>query len=199
LLKLLLNFYSPSEGVVRLGDVNLNSIEARLWRSQCGIVMQDSYLFNDSIARNIALGDNFINKQQLLIAVKMANIQTFIESLPLGYNTKIGAEGQELSQGQRQRLLLARLIYKNPDYIFFDEATSSLDSFNELVIMENLSDFFQGKTIIIVAHRLNTIKHADQIVVLDGGEIVEQGDHASLTYLRGAYYHLMRSQMELGA
>jgi ATP-binding cassette subfamily B protein len=199
LLKLLLNFYSPSEGVVRLGDVNLNSIEARLWRSQCGIVMQDSYLFNDSIARNIALGDNFINKQQLLMAVKMANIQTFIESLPLGYNTKIGAEGQELSQGQRQRLLLARLIYKNPDYIFFDEATSSLDSFNELVIMENLSDFFQGKTIIIVAHRLNTIKHADQIVVLDGGEIVEQGDHASLTYLRGAYYHLMRSQMELGA
>jgi ATP-binding cassette subfamily B protein len=166
---------------------------------QCGIVMQDSYLFNDSIARNIALGDNFINKQQLLMAVKMANIQTFIESLPLGYNTKIGAEGQELSQGQRQRLLLARLIYKNPDYIFFDEATSSLDSFNELVIMENLSDFFQGKTIIIVAHRLNTIKHADQIVVLDGGEIVEQGDHASLTYLRGAYYHLMRSQMELGA
>lgn len=199
LLKLLLNFYKPVEGIIRLGDVNLSNIHGRLWRNQCGIVMQDSYLFNDTIARNIALGDNFIDKQRLLRAVKMANIQSYIESLPLGYNTKIGPDGQELSQGQRQRLLLARLVYKNPDYIFFDEATSSLDSFNELVIMENLAEFFRDKTIVIVAHRLNTVRHADQIIVLDGGEIVEQGDHESLSYLRGAYYHLMRSQMELGA
>ena len=117
----------------------------------------------------------------------------------MGYNTKIGSDGQELSQGQRQRLLLARLVYKDPEYVFFDEATSSLDSFNEMVVMENMEEFFAGKTIIIVAHRLNTIRHADQIIVLDGGEIVEQGDHDSLTYLRGAYYHLIRSQLELGA
>lgn len=199
LLKLLLNFYKPTEGAIRLGDVNLNNVHSRLWRNQCGIVMQDSYLFNDTIARNIALGDNFIDKQKLLRAVKVANIQSYVESLPLGYNTKIGPDGQELSQGQRQRLLLARLIYKDPEYIFFDEATSSLDSFNEMVVMENLEEFFKGKTIVIVAHRLNTIRNADQIVVLDAGEVVEQGDHDSLTYQRGAYYHLIRSQLELGA
>ncbi len=199
ILKLLLNFYSPTEGAIRLGDINLNNIHSRLWRSKCGVVMQDGFIFNDSIAKNIALGDEIINKQKLLRAVKVANIQTFIESLPLGYNTKIGQEGLGLSQGQRQRLLIARAVYKNPDYIFFDEATNALDAFNELIIMENLEDFFRGRTVVVVAHRLSTVMNADNIIVIDGGEIVEQGTHEELTYIRGAYYQLVRNQLELGA
>lgn len=198
-LKLLLNFYQPTEGTIRVGDVNLASIQNRLWRSNCGVVMQEGFIFNDTIARNIALGDEIIDKQKLLKAVKVAHIQNFVESLPMGYNTRIGQEGMGLSQGQKQRLLIARAVYKNPEYIFFDEATTALDAYNEMLIMENLEDFFREKTIVIVAHRLSTVVNADNIIVLEGGEIVEQGNHEELTYLRGAYYQLIRNQLELGA
>ncbi len=198
-LKLLLNFYQPVKGIIRVGDVNLNSLQTRMWRSQCGVVMQDGYIFNDTIARNIALGDEIIDKQKLLRAVKVVNMQNYIESLPLGYNTKIGEDGVGLSQGQKQRLLIARAVYKNPEYIFFDEATTALDAYNEMLIMENLEEFFRHRTVVIVAHRLSTVVNADNIVVLEGGEIVEQGTHEELTYLRGAYYQLIRNQLELGA
>jgi ATP-binding cassette subfamily B protein len=199
ILKLLLNFYKPAEGIIRLGDINLGNINSKLWRSKCGVVMQDGYIFYDTIAKNIALGDEIINKRKLLKAVKVANIQTFIESLPLGYNTKIGQDGLGLSQGQKQRLLIARAVYKNPEYIFFDEATTALDAYNEMVIMENLEEFFRGRTVIVVAHRLSTVMNADNIVVLEAGEIIEQGTHQELTYRRGAYYQLVRNQLELGA
>jgi ATP-binding cassette subfamily B protein len=199
LLKLLLNFYSPAEGAIRIGDINLANMHNRLWRDKCGVVMQDGFIFFDSIARNIALGEEIIDKTKLLKAVKVANIQNFIESLPLGYNTKIGHEGLGLSQGQKQRLLIARAVYKNPEYIFFDEATAALDAFNEMLIMENLEEFFRGKTVVIVAHRLSTVMNADNIIVLERGEIVEQGTHEELTYARGAYYQLVRNQLELGA
>lgn len=199
ILKLLLNFYQPTDGAIRLGDINLSNINNRLWRSKCGVVMQAGYIFFDSIARNIALGDEIIDKRKLLNAVKVANIQTFIESLPLGYNTKIGQEGLGLSQGQRQRILIARAVYKNPEYIFFDEATTALDAYNEMLIMENLEDYFRGRTVVVVAHRLSTVMNADKIIVLEGGEIVEEGTHEELTYLRGAYYQLVRNQLELGA
>ncbi|MCB0593407.1 MAG: peptidase domain-containing ABC transporter, partial [Phaeodactylibacter sp.] len=196
MLKLLLNIYQPTQGAIRLGDINLSNIDNRLWRSKCGVVMQDGYIFYDSIAKNIALGDEIIDKRKLLKAVKVANIQSFVESLPLGYNTKIGQEGLGLSQGQKQRLLIARAVYKNPEYIFFDEATTALDAYNEMVIMENLEEFFYGRTVVTVAHRLSTVMNADNIVVLEGGEIVEQGTHDELTYLRGAYYQLVRNQLE---
>jgi len=199
LLKLLLNFYTPTEGAIRIGDINLSNMHNRLWREKCGVVMQEGFIFFDSIARNIALGDEIIDKAKLLRAVKVANIQNFIESLPLGYNTKIGHEGLGLSQGQKQRLLIARAVYKNPEYIFFDEATAALDAFNEMLIMENLEEFFHGKTVVIVAHRLSTVMNADNIIVLEKGEIVEQGTHEELTYAKGAYYQLVRNQLELGA
>ncbi len=199
MVKLLLNFYQPVEGNIRVGDVNLTSIQTRMWRNQCGVVMQDGYIFNDTIAHNIALGDEIIDKQKLLKAVKVANIQNYVESLPLGYNTRIGQDGAGLSQGQKQRLLIARAVYKNPEYIFFDEATTALDAYNEMLIMENLEEFFRYRTVVIVAHRLSTVVNADNIVVLEGGEVVEQGTHDELTYLRGAYYQLIRNQLELGA
>jgi ATP-binding cassette subfamily B protein len=199
ILKLLLNFYQPTEGIIRVGDVTLGNLHNRLWRSKCGVVMQDGYIFSDTIAKNIALGDNAVDKAKLLKAVKVANIQSFIESLPLSYNTKIGRNGVGLSQGQKQRILIARAVYKNPDYIFFDEATSALDSYNEMIIMENLDEFFRNRTVVVVAHRLSTVMNADKIVVLDKGEIVEQGTHDELTYMRGAYYQLVRNQLELGA
>ena len=160
--------------------------------------MQDGYLFTDSIAKNIALGEEQIDKQKLLHAVKVANIQEFIESLPLGYNTKIGNEGIGLSQGQKQRLLIARAVYKNPEYLFFDEATNALDTRNEKIIMNNLEKFFYGKTVVIVAHRLSTVKNADNIIVLDKGKIVESGSHSMLTSVRGEYYNLVKNQLELG-
>ena len=199
LLKLLLNFYQPTEGVVKVGDVSLNNISHRVWREHCGVVLQEGFIFSETIAKNIALGDDIIDKRKLLQAVKVANIQSFVESLPLGYNTKIGDDGVGLSQGQKQRLLIARAVYKNPDYIFFDEATNALDAYNELIIMDNLDEFLRGKTVVVVAHRLSTVKNADQIVVLDKGEIIEQGTHAALTAQRGAYFSLVKNQLELGS
>lgn len=198
ILKLLLNSYQPISGQIRLGDIPLNNIRNRTWRERCGVVMQDGFIFSDSIAKNIALGDNTIDKHRLLLAAKVANIQTFIDTLPLGYNTKIGEDGIGLSQGQKQRLLIARAVYKQPDYIFLDEATNALDAYNELIVMENLEQFFKARTVVIVAHRLSTVKSADNIVVIERGEIVEQGNHEQLTALRGAYYHLVKNQLELG-
>ena len=198
ILKLLLNFYQPTEGSVQLGDVSLNNISHKLWRDRCGVVLQDGYVFSDTIAKNIALGDEIIDKKKLLQAVKVANIQSYIESLPLGYNTKIGDDGIGLSQGQKQRLLIARAVYKDPDYVFFDEATNALDSFNEMVIMDNLNEFLDGRTVVVVAHRLSTVRNADKIIVLEKGEIIEEGTHVDLTLQRGAYYNLVKNQLELG-
>jgi ATP-binding cassette, subfamily B, bacterial len=199
ILKLLLNFYQPTEGFIKLSDVSLNNIQHRLWREKCGVVMQEGFIFSETIAKNIALGDEHIDKKKLLRAVKVANIQSYVEGLPLGYNTKIGDDGVGLSQGQKQRLLIARAVYKNPEYIFFDEATNALDAYNEKIIMENLNEFFKGKTVVIVAHRLSTVKHADNIVVLEKGEIIEQGNHEQLTRARGSYYSLVKNQLELGS
>ncbi|MCD4664624.1 MAG: ATP-binding cassette domain-containing protein, partial [Bacteroidales bacterium] len=156
------------------------------------------FIFSDTIANNISVSDENIDREKLLHAVKVANIQDYIESLPLGYNTKIGQEGTGLSQGQKQRILIARAVYKNPELIFFDEATNALDANNEKIIMENLDEFFKGKTVIVVAHRLSTVKNADQIVVLEKGKIVEKGTHNELTQKRGVYYELVKNQLELG-
>lgn len=198
LVKLLLNFYPPTEGIIRLGDLNLSTVDFKLWRDHCGVVMQDGFIFSDTIARNIAFGETNIDRRRLFQAAKAANIQTFIESLPLGYNTKIGQDGVGLSQGQKQRILIARAVYKAPDYIFFDEATNALDAYNERLIMHNLEHVFRHKTVVIVAHRLSTVRKADNIIVLERGEIVEQGTHEQLTRSQGAYYHLVKNQLELG-
>ncbi len=198
LLKLLLKFYEPTVGEVRLGESNLQHINHSLWRSKCGVVMQEGFIFSDSIAQNIAVGDEFVDTKNLLHAVKVANIHGFVESLPLSYNTKIGAEGNGISQGQKQRILIARAVYKNPDFIFFDEATNALDATNESVIMKNLESFCAGRTVVVVAHRLSTVKNADQIVVLEKGKIVEQGTHFELVYKEGKYYELVKNQLELG-
>ncbi len=199
LLKLLLKFYQPTSGDIKLGDISLNNFSAEFWRGHCGVVMQDGFIFSDTIARNVALSDENVDYTKLLKSVRTANIQDFVESLPLAYNTKIGGEGHGLSQGQKQRILIARAVYKDPEYIFFDEATSSLDANNERTIMDNLDEFFRGRTVVVVAHRLSTVKNADQIVVLDKGCIVEQGDHAALTAKRGYYYNLVKNQLELGS
>ncbi|MGK0364542.1 MAG: ATP-binding cassette subfamily B protein [Saprospiraceae bacterium] len=202
LVKLLLGFYSPTEGQIKMGGIHLENIPRRQWRSSCGAVMQDGYIFSDTIANNIAESDEdttrTVDRNRLLKAVKTANIQEFIENLPLGYNTMIGAKGNGLSQGQKQRLLIARAVYKNPDFLYFDEATNSLDAKNERVIMRNLDKFFEGRTVVVVAHRLSTVKNADQIVVLEMGKIVEVGTHQELTNLRGSYYSLVKNQLELG-
>lgn len=198
LLKLLLGFYPPQEGSIRVGDLNLAHLDQESWRKQCGVVMQDGFIFSDTIARNIALGEEYIDTTRLLDAARAANIQEFIETLPLAFNTKIGEEGIGLSQGQRQRLLIARAIYKEPNYFFFDEATNALDAHNERQILQNLEGVFRDKTVVVVAHRLSTVKKADHIVVLEKGEIIEEGTHEQLTTLRGAYYNLVREQLELG-
>ena len=199
LIKLLLGFYNPVKGKITLGDLYMNNLSNRLWRDKCGVVMQDGFIFSDSIANNIAVSDEYVDRAKLLHAVKVANIQEFIESLPLGYNTKIGQNGVGLSQGQKQRILIARAVYKNPEFIFFDEATNALDANNERVIMENLDQFFKGKTVVVVAHRLSTVKNADQIVVLEKGKIVERGTHSELSKKKGAYYELVKNQLELGS
>ena len=198
ILKLLMRFYEPQKGEIKVGDQQINNIGFKTWRSQCGVVMQDGFIFSDSIERNIAVGDEYPDKAKLKHAIKVANIQDFIDGLPLGLNTKIGAEGNGISQGQRQRMLIARAVYKNPEYIFFDEATNALDANNERVIMNNLQEFFMGRTVIIVAHRLSTVSNADNIILLDKGRIMEQGTHKELTALKGAYYQLVKNQLELG-
>ncbi|WP_126653481.1 peptidase domain-containing ABC transporter [Chryseobacterium aureum] len=199
LLKLLMKFYDPDQGEIRIGNTNMKNISPRYWRDHCGVVMQEGYVFNDTIANNIAVGEDHIDKQKLRRAVEIANIKEFIESLPLSYNTKIGNEGVGVSGGQKQRLFIARAVYKSPEYILFDEATSALDANNEKVIMENLEQFFKGKTAVVIAHRLSTVRHADKIIVLDHGRVVEEGSHAELVDLRGEYYRLVRNQLELGS
>lgn len=198
LIKLLLGFYEPNKGIIKIGETPLSMINPHLWRGKIGCVMQEGFIFSDTIARNIAISTDEIQKEQLLHAVKTANIQEFINSLPLGYNTKIGMEGNGISQGQRQRILIARAVYKNPEFIFFDEATNSLDANNEKIIMENLRGFYKGKTVVVVAHRLNTVMDADKIIVLDKGRVVEEGNHHSLVEKQGAYYTLVKNQLELG-
>jgi ATP-binding cassette subfamily B protein len=198
LLKLLLKFYEHYKGAIKIGESSLQNISPKYWRSQCGSVMQDGFIFNDSIANNIAVSDANPNYDKLLHACKVANILPFIESLPLGFNTKIGAEGNGISQGQKQRLLIARAVYKNPEFLFFDEATNALDANNEKVILENLQEFFTNKTVVVVAHRLSTVKNADNIIVLHNGAIIEQGTHDTLTQQRGQYFELVRNQLELG-
>ncbi len=199
LVKLLLGFYKPSKGTIKIGGIHLDNISKGVWRESCGAVMQDGFIFSESIARNVAESDDNVDKAKLLKAVKTANIQEFVESLPLGYNTKVGLRGNGLSQGQRQRLLISRAVYKDPSYLFFDEATNALDAQNEKVIMENMEQFFSGRTVIVVAHRLSTVKNADQIIVLEKGELVEKGTHQSLVEKKGYYYTLVKNQLELGS
>ena len=199
LLKLILGFYEPNRGSVRLGETPVSQINPHLWRQKCGAVMQDGFIFSDTIARNIAVGDERIDRDRLRRAVEVANIRDFIDSLPLGYDTKIGMEGNGISQGQRQRLLIARAVYKNPEYLFFDEATNALDANNEREIMEHLREFYRGRTVVIVAHRLSTVRDADKIVVLDQGRIAEEGTHRELTERKGLYYRLVKNQLELGS
>ncbi|MEL7586986.1 MAG: peptidase domain-containing ABC transporter [Prolixibacteraceae bacterium] len=199
LIKLLLGFYPPAQGKISVGNTDLQHFSQQWWRSKVGAVMQDGFIFSDTIYNNIVVGDEHPDKVKLLFAVRMANIDSFVEALPLGFNTKIGADGHGLSQGQKQRILIARVIYKDPDYLFFDEATNALDANNEKVIMENLNHVYQGKTVVVVAHRLSTVRNADQIIVLENGELVEQGTHHELTAKKGAYYNLVRNQLELGS
>lgn len=196
-LKILLSFFSPTNGHILLGNIPLNNISPKEWRSKCGVVMQDGFIFSDTIERNIALSDGDINYDRIISAAKTANIHDYIMSLPMKYNTRIGSEGQGLSSGQKQRLLIARAIYKNPAYIVFDEATNALDAKNERAIVENLNEFYKGRTVIVVAHRLSTVKNADQIIVIDRGKVVEIGNHTSLIERKGAYYNLVRNQLEL--
>lgn len=198
LMKLLLKFYEPNEGQINLGGFDLKNISQKTWRSESGVVMQEGYIFSDTIANNIAVGEDYVDKKKLAHAVDVANIKEFIEALPLSYNTKIGMEGVGLSTGQKQRLLIARAVYKNPNFLFFDEATSALDANNEKVIMEKLNTFFENKTVVVIAHRLSTVKHADQIVVLEQGKIVEVGNHKTLVRQKGNYYNLVKNQLELG-
>lgn len=197
LMKMLLRFYEPTKGEILLDQTNLNKISQRTWRDHCGSVMQEGYIFSDTIANNIAVGDELVNKEKLLHAVNVANIREFVESLPLSFNTKIGAEGMGISGGQKQRILIARAVYKNPEFLFFDEATSALDATNEKIIMENLNEFFKGKTTVVIAHRLSTVKNADQIVVLEGGRIIEKGTHDELIQLNGSYFNLVKNQLQL--
>jgi ATP-binding cassette subfamily B protein len=198
LIKLLLRFYENYKGEIHLGSSNFKSISPRFWRSISGSVMQDGFIFNDNIQKNITVADDKVYNEQLVNACKTANILTFIESLPLGFYTKLGAEGTPISGGQKQRIAIARAVYKNPEFIFFDEATNSLDANNERVILENLQHFFKGKTVVVVAHRLSTVKNADKIVVFENGEIVEEGTHIELSMQKGKYYELVKNQLELG-
>lgn len=197
ILKLLLRFYIPQKGELKVGSTYLDQISHRFWRNRCGIVMQDGFIFSDTIAKNIAVADEYPHMEKLQHAIKIANITDLIDDLPLGLNTKIGAEGNGISQGQKQRILIARAVYKNPEYIFFDEATNALDANNESIIMQNLQEFFKGRTVVVVAHRLSTVKNAENIVVLKQGLIIEQGTHAQLTANKGEYYQLVKNQLEL--
>ena len=198
LIRLMLGYYPVLDGQINIGNTDINKLNKKWWRRQCGVVMQDGVIFSESIARNIAVDDDDIDKERLLKAAEIACIKDYVMALPLKFNTKIGRDGVGLSQGQKQRILIARAVYKNPDYIFLDEATNSLDANNERSIVENLDKFYKGKTVVIVAHRLSTVKNADQIVVIDHGKVIEVGNHESLTAKRGAYYNLVKNQLELG-
>ncbi len=198
LIKLMLGYYSPESGHISAAGRNISDYSLKWWRRQCGTVMQDGVIFSESIARNIAVDDNEIDPVRLESAARLACIHEYAESLPLRYNTRIGRDGMGLSQGQKQRILIARAVYRNPDFIFLDEATNALDARNERVIVENLEEFYRGRTVVVVAHRLSTVKNADRIVVLDGGRIAEQGTHSELIARRGAYYTLVKNQLELG-
>ncbi|WP_083714643.1 peptidase domain-containing ABC transporter [Bacteroides bouchesdurhonensis] len=198
IIKLLLGFYEPVKGKLKVGNYSLTDINPHLWRQNTGAVMQEGFLFSDTIANNIALSEEAVDQKKLLYAVETANIKDFIESLPLKYNSKIGMEGSGVSQGQKQRLLIARTIYKNPMFLFFDEATNALDANNERTILDKLKEFYKGRTVVIVAHRLSTVQNADNIIVLDEGKVIEEGTHKELTEKKGAYYTLVKNQLELG-
>lgn len=198
LLKLLLGFYKPVSGNILLNGISLDRYSDSCWRRSCGVVLQEGYIFSDTIENNIGVIDEIPEMDRVENAVKVANVESFVENLPLRYNTKIGADGHGLSSGERQRLFIARAVYKDPKYIFFDEATNSLDANNERVIMDNMKCFFKGRTVVVVAHRLSTVKNADVIIVLDNGKIVERGNHNELISQRGSYYNLIKDQLELG-
>jgi ATP-binding cassette subfamily B protein len=199
LVKLLLGMYSPTRGEIKIGEIPLNAIKSSKWRSVCGAVMQDGYIFNDTIANNIAESDIDIDNVRLNYAAEVSNIKDFVMSQALGFDTIIGAQNSGISQGQKQRILIARLVYKNSHYLFFDEATNSLDAHNELTIVRKLTDFYENKTVVIVAHRLSTVRDADNIVVMDNGKIVECGTHSQLIENRGYYFNLISNQLELGS
>ena len=198
MIKLLLGYYPLLAGEITIGSTDLQKYNLKWWRKHCGVVMQDGVIFSESIARNIAVDDGEIDKECLLQAARIACIDSYIQTLPLKYNTLIGQDGIGLSQGQKQRILIARAVYKNPDYIFLDEATNALDANNERAIVENLMEFYKGKTVVIVAHRLSTVKNADQLIVIERGKIIETGTHTALIDRQGAYYHLVKNQLELG-
>ena len=198
LIKLLLGFYNPNKGNIKIGETLLDNINPHTWRASTGAVMQDGFIFSDTIANNIAVEEEMIDQERMLRAVTIANIREFVDSLPLGYNTMIGMEGSGISQGQKQRILIARVVYKNPKYIFLDEATNSLDANNEKEIMGHLHSFYKGRTVVVVAHRLSTVCDADNIIVLDNGKVAEEGTHQELTAKQGIYYKLVKNQLELG-
>lgn len=197
ILKLILGYYKLEDGKITIGDKDLFDYNLNWWRNQCGVVMQDGIIFSESIARNIAIDDGEIDLNRMVKAAQIAHIDSFIEQLPLKYNTIIGSDGIGISMGQRQRILIARAVYKNPQYIFLDEATNSLDANNEYAIVRDLNNFYKGKTVLIIAHRLSTVKNADNIIVMDNGNIVEQGGHEYLIHKRGAYYKLVKNQLKI--
>ncbi len=199
LIKLMLGYYPVMSGSISIAGRNINEYNLKWWRRHCGVVMQDGVIFSESIARNIAVDDNEIDPERLREAARIACIDDYVMSLPLKYDTKIGRDGVGLSQGQKQRILIARAVYKNPDFIFLDEATNALDARNERAIVENLDVFYRGRTVVVVAHRLSTVRNADRIIVLDGGRVVETGNHDSLIERKGAYYNLVKNQLELGS
>lgn len=199
LIKLMLGYYKVGGGEIRIAGEDINAYNLKRWRQHCGVVMQDGVIFSESIARNIAVDDGDIDEERLVHAAEIAEIHDYVMSLPLKYDTKIGRDGTGLSQGQKQRILIARAVYKNPRFIFLDEATNSLDAKNERMIVENLSDFYRGRTVVVVAHRLSTVKNADNIIVLDKGMIAESGTHSELIERKGVYFNLIKNQLELGS